>query len=155
MARVRERVCRFLTGGLYDKADLVYRVPRCSRPGYRWTRHSPARIDVITLFGGPAPAGSAGRGDLVGRVLAESGRRAEAQAILSELKTRWSRGKANAFEVATVYVGLHDFDNAFAWIDKAIDDFSLRVDIMDPTFEELREDSRFAHVRERLRIAGR
>jgi hypothetical protein len=38
---------------------------------------------------------------------------------------------------------------------KAIDDFSLRVDVMDPTFEELREDSRFAHVRERLRIAGR
>ncbi|MFI5233319.1 MAG: BTAD domain-containing putative transcriptional regulator [Gemmatimonadales bacterium] len=111
--------------------------------------------EAMAEFGGPAPPGGIGHPGLVGRALAESGRRTEAEAIVTKLKTQWSSGNAKAFEVAMVYVGLGDFDSAFAWIDKSIDDFSLRVDIMDPTFEEFRKDSRFAHVKERLQIASR
>ncbi len=149
--------------GREDEALACLAPLRSLRPPVRRVRNTVGRIyekkkmwrEAITEFGSPAPGGGSGRRELIGRVLAESGRRAEARAILSEIKTQWSSGKAKAFDVALVYVGLHDFDNAFAWIDKAIDDFSLRSDIMDPTFDELRADPRFARVRKRLRIASR
>lgn len=111
--------------------------------------------EAMTEFDSPALGSGPDRSYRTGRVLAESGHRAEAEAILANLKTGWSGGKVRAWEVATVYVGLHDFDNAFVWIDKAIDDLSLGVDIMDPTFAELRTDPRFARVRERLGLASR
>jgi DNA-binding SARP family transcriptional activator/Flp pilus assembly protein TadD len=146
-----------------DEALALLAPLRSLRPPVRRVKNTVGRIyerkkmwrEAIAEYGTPAPGGgSAGRAR-IGRVLAESGRRAEAQAILSELKTQWSGGRAHAFDVALVYIGLRDFDNAFAWLDKSIDDFSLSGDIMDPTFAELRADSRFAHMRERLRIAGR
>ena len=147
-----------------DDEALAQLAPlRSLRPPVRRVRMIVGRIyekkmmwnEAMTEFGGPSRNANADRVDLVGQLLAESGHRAEAEAILSDLKARWSSGKGKAFEVVAVYVGLHDFDNAFAWIDKSFDDLSLRVDVMDPTFDKLRADPRFAHVRARLGLATR
>ncbi len=145
-----------------DEALALLAPLRSLRPPVRRVKNTVGRIyerkkmwrEAIAEFSAPPQgSGSGGRGR-IGRVLAESGRRAEAQSILSELKTQWSGGKAHAFDIALVDIGLRDFDNAFVWLDKSIDDFSLSGDIMDPTFEEVRKDSRFAHIQERLRIAS-
>ena len=69
-----------------------------------------------------------------------------------ELLARFAAGKAGAFEIAVVYVGLHDYDNAFTWIDKSFQDSSIRAGIMDPLFDDLRADPRFEHVQTRLGI---
>lgn len=87
-------------------------------------------------------------------MLARAGHRDEALRILATLFDRWRRGEGRAFEVAVVYTGLGDFDQAFAWLDRSMDDHSLLMyshfNIMEPIFEDLRSDARFERVRERL-----
>jgi TolB-like protein/DNA-binding SARP family transcriptional activator len=87
----------------------------------------------------------------LGLALGKSGDRAGAMQILQELKAR-PVAAAAAFYVAVVYVGLGDYDSAFLWLDKSIDDHSVTFAIMDPTFAELRRDPRFARFRKRLGV---
>jgi hypothetical protein len=54
-----------------------------------------------------------------------------------------------------IQAGLHEFDGAFDRLDKSIDDRSLRYNIMEPVFEELRRNPRFDRVRNRLGIQQR
>jgi hypothetical protein len=58
-----------------------------------------------------------------------------------------------------VYAGLGDLDQAFAWLDRALDDGSMVLnpwygEVVEPAFRELREDRRFQRVRERLGLPG-
>jgi uncharacterized protein HemY len=89
---------------------------------------------------------------LLARALAQSGDRGGAMHILEGLLARQRVGTADAFSVANVYVGLGDFDRAFVWLNKSVDDRSMRVHIMDPTFAQLRADPRFARLRRRIGI---
>lgn len=86
---------------------------------------------------------------LEGYVLARSGRSAEAQAILSDLLAGRKQSHG-AFGIALVYAGLRDYDHAFAWLERASHEGSMRVYIMDPLFEDLQRDPRF----DRLRFAS-
>ena len=54
--------------------------------------------------------------------------------------------------MAVIYAGFREFDKAFEWLDKSIDERSLRYNIMEPAFEELRRDPRFDRLRNRLGI---
>lgn len=81
---------------------------------------------------------------------AYSGNRVRAEALLKDLIARWRAGRSNAFYVAFAYAGLRDYDNAFAWLDSAYKDRSLRPLLMDPTFEELRRDRRFDALMRRI-----
>jgi tetratricopeptide (TPR) repeat protein len=95
---------------------------------------------------------------LYGYLLARSGQREEADRVLQTLLARSQRTGTGAFDVAAVYAGLGDFDQAFAWLDRAIDDRSVRpthFSIMSPLFEDLRRDPRFERVKERLGIQNR
>ena len=65
----------------------------------------------------------------------------------------WRQGTAGAYGLAVAYAGARDFDRAFEWLDRSIDDRSLRYNIMEPVFEELHRDPRFDAVRKRLRIS--
>jgi serine/threonine-protein kinase len=87
---------------------------------------------------------------LLGHTLARAGQREEARRILADLLARRSRTGSGAFEVAVVYAGLGDVDQAFTWLDRSIGDLSLKVHVMEPTFEDLQGDPRFERLRTRL-----
>jgi serine/threonine protein kinase/tetratricopeptide (TPR) repeat protein len=87
---------------------------------------------------------------LLGHMLARTGQREEARRILAELVARRDRTGVGAFHVAVVHAGFGNLDEAFAWLDKSIDDRSIVSFIMGPTFEELHSDPRFRQLRGRL-----
>jgi len=87
---------------------------------------------------------------MLGHMLARAGQRDEANRLLADLLARRHRTRVGAFQVAMVYAGLGDFDQAFAWLDKSVDDRSIGGVIMGLTFEDLHRDPRFQRLRRRL-----
>lgn len=87
---------------------------------------------------------------LLGHTLARAGQLDEANRVLTELRARLQRTGVGAFEVAVVYAGLGDFDQAFVWLDRSVDDRSLKPQVMEPTLEDLRRDPRFERFASRL-----
>jgi eukaryotic-like serine/threonine-protein kinase len=85
----------------------------------------------------------------LGYALARAGHRDEAKTILSDLLAgrKYSHG---AFGIASVYAGLGDFDKAFVWFDKSMDENSVRVYLMGPMFADLQRDPRFARLKKRM-----
>jgi tetratricopeptide (TPR) repeat protein len=72
---------------------------------------------------------------------AVSGRKAEARALLEQLKSR----SATEFEIALILTGLGEKDRAFEWLEKAYykrDPFLLYLKV-DPNLDSLRSDPRF------------
>lgn len=88
----------------------------------------------------------------LGYVYALSGRRREAQAIIEELKERSKQRYISPTIIAFIYGGLGDKDEAFAWLEKAYEgrDFILVLHKVDPTFDSLRSDPRFADLVRRV-----
>ena len=81
-----------------------------------------------------------------------TGRRAEALAILKELEAKYERHEVLGQDLAAVYAGLGDKDQAFAWIEK---DFQAHSGLLARTrwqlpFESLRSDARYADLRRRM-----
>ena len=88
----------------------------------------------------------------LGFMLAQSGQVERARQIHDTVVHFWRNRNGGAYGVAVVYAGLRELDSAFVWLDKSIDDRSLRYNIMEPAFTELRSDPRFERVRRRLGI---
>jgi TolB-like protein/Tfp pilus assembly protein PilF len=81
---------------------------------------------------------------------AVSGMRDEAVKILNDLKNRSQNGFSNAPEIALVYVGLDEKNQAMAWLEKAYAErFSPWV-LMRPAFDPLLPDLRFQDLRRRI-----
>lgn len=81
---------------------------------------------------------------------AVSGRRNEALKILNDLKNQSRHGFSNASQIALVYVGLDQKDQAMTWLEKAFEDrFSPWV-LMRPAFDPLRSDARFQDLIRRI-----
>ncbi|HEX6307453.1 MAG TPA: BTAD domain-containing putative transcriptional regulator [Longimicrobiales bacterium] len=91
---------------------------------------------------------------LLGYVLARAGQRDEASRILSDLLERQESAGFRSFQVAVVYAGLGDRDQAFVWLDRSIDDHSISSLIMGPTFDHLHDDPRFQRLKARLGLAN-
>jgi len=85
--------------------------------------------------------------------LARAGKREEANRILTDLLSNPKVTERQGFLIAVVYTGLGDFDQAFAWLDKAMIDNSLDwVTLRQPQFEDLRADPRFERIKERRSV---
>jgi len=84
--------------------------------------------------------------------LALSGKRREALQVIDELKERSQRSYISPTQVAIIYSGLGDKDQAFAWLNKAYEgrDFILVYLKVDPSFDSLRSDPRFADLQRRV-----
>lgn len=85
---------------------------------------------------------------LLGHALARAGQAAEARATLTHLRTRAESSYVPALNYALVHLGLGEVDEAFAFLQKACDErsswlVSLKVE---PLFDPIREDSRFADL---------
>jgi Tfp pilus assembly protein PilF len=79
-----------------------------------------------------------------------SGQRDEAVSILNDLKNRQHGAFSNAPEIALVYVGLHDKDQAMAWLEKAYEERFNPGVLMRPCFDSLRSDPRFQNLLRRI-----
>jgi serine/threonine-protein kinase len=91
----------------------------------------------------------------LGWACGSAGRRREARRILARLRERRALRPIRPFLPARVCAGLGDLDEAFAWLDAAIEerDPSLIMIRSDQTVAPLRDDPRFAEVLRRLHLA--
>jgi len=97
----------------------------------------------------PDSVNSLGR---LGYAYGRAGKKAEALSIVDDLRQRSKRAYVPAYIVAVVYIGLGDKGASFAWLDKAYDERSdfLTFLKVDPVFNDLRPDPRFAELVRRV-----
>jgi TolB-like protein/DNA-binding winged helix-turn-helix (wHTH) protein/Flp pilus assembly protein TadD len=81
---------------------------------------------------------------------AVSGRRIEAMKLLAEVKNRPDRGFSNASEVALIYVGLGEKDQAMTWLERAYEEHFNPSILVRPAFDPLRSDKRFQDLTRRI-----
>jgi DNA-binding winged helix-turn-helix (wHTH) protein/TolB-like protein/Tfp pilus assembly protein PilF len=88
----------------------------------------------------------------IGFVEGRTGRRAEAEKLLTRLNELSNRRFVTAYGVALVYAGGAQKEQAFAWLDKAFDERSnwLVWLKLDPRWDVLRSDARFDRLIERM-----
>jgi len=86
---------------------------------------------------------------------AVSGRRAEAEGMLTRLKEIGTHQHVCAYEMASAYAELHENDEAFKYLERSYEERSpclpgLRAD---PRFDSVRHDARFTAMLRRLQLA--
>ncbi len=82
---------------------------------------------------------------LVGRAFALSGKKAEAQKVIDELKELSNRTYVPPYNFAIIYAGLGNKDEAFVWLNRAYDERSyyLAWFKVNSHMDSLRDDPRF------------
>ena len=106
--------------------------------------------DAIAEFA--EPPGLEGR-MMLGYLYAQSGQTDRARAVLEQFRT--NSASWGAFGVAAVHAGLREYDQAFIWLERSITDRSLRWDIMEPIYADLRADPRFDELMRRIGLQNR
>ena len=91
----------------------------------------------------------------IGYVLAVSGRQTEARAAIAELKERAARQYVPPYDIALIYAGLDDKDQAFEWFEKAYADHSTEMIYfkVEPMLSSLRPDPRYQNILVRMNLA--
>ena len=84
---------------------------------------------------------------------ATSGRRNEALEILNDLKTRPNNGFSNASEIALIYVGLDEKDQAMTWLEKAYGERFNPSVLLRPCFDPVRSNPRFQDLLRRIGLS--
>lgn len=102
-----------------------------------------------SIGGNPSMSGSIGNG------LGLLGRRDEALQILAELHAAARERYVSPIGCAWVYMGLGELDEAFAWLDRAVDERDPHI--LDfpckPLYDRLRQDARFTALLRKMRLA--
>ena len=96
-----------------------------------------------------APTLAAG---FLGNAYAVSGRREEALRLLGEWKEQWNRGDALAWNIATIYAGLDEREQALDWLEKAYearDPLLMEIKAV-PHLNPLRSEPRFQALLEKM-----
>jgi TolB-like protein/Tfp pilus assembly protein PilF len=98
------------------------------------------------LAGGPHATGH------LGNVYAREGRITDAQAIVEELKQEVQNSGVGRYEIALIYAGLGDKNNAFQWLERSYDshDKGMLYLKVDPCIDPLREDPRLQDLIKRV-----
>jgi serine/threonine protein kinase/Flp pilus assembly protein TadD len=88
----------------------------------------------------------------LGWVYAVSGRRADALKLATELKDLSLHAYVDPYNVAVIYAGLGDKDEAFRWLEKGYDQHSSGMPYLttDPFWSEMRSDPRYADLLRRI-----
>ena len=85
-------------------------------------------------------------------VYALAGRRAEAVKILNGQKNR-DHGFSNSAEIALIYVGLGNNDQAMTWLERAYEERFNPSILARPSFDPLRSDKRFHDLMHRIGLS--
>ena len=91
---------------------------------------------------------------LLGHAYAASGKTAEAKQVLNDLQQLQDQRYVSPYTVAAIYAGLSDQDQAFKWLEKAVEErdiwlMNLKVD---PVFAKLRSQRQFTDILARIRL---
>jgi tetratricopeptide (TPR) repeat protein len=103
-----------------------------------------AAFEQERSFAGDTPTTHAKRA----HVLAATGKRDEARAILDEIIAKRHQNWVTAYEIAIIYTWLGDFENAFRWLAQAEREHAVGFTFVrvDPHLAKLRSDPRFADL---------
>jgi eukaryotic-like serine/threonine-protein kinase len=90
----------------------------------------------------------------LGRLYALAGRTTDAAGLLNELQERYRNHEASAGNVAMVFLGLRDKDDAFEWLDRGLAAHDTDLDSLKvgQEFEFLRPDPRYQSLLARTRL---
>ena len=87
----------------------------------------------------------------LGYVYALSGRRQEAQKVLSDLRLMSERRYTSPRAYALIYAGLGNRDKAFEWLERGYREGAVITElIVDPRWDNLRTDARFGDLMKRV-----
>jgi len=91
---------------------------------------------------------------LLGHAYAVSGKTAEAKQVLSDLQQLQDQRYVSPYTVAAIYAGLGDQEQAFKWLETAVEghDIWLMNLKVDPVFAKLRSHRQFTDILARLRL---
>ena len=97
------------------------------------------------------PAAAENR-SMLGHAYAVSGNKVQALKIIDELKELSKSVYVPPYNIAIVYAGLGDKEQAFAWLERAFEERSgyLTWFTTDPQLDNLRSDPRFADLLRRV-----
>lgn len=89
---------------------------------------------------------------LAGYALAESGKSDEARLLLGELKSRSNQRYVPAYNIAMIYNGLSETNEALNRLEKALEDYDARMMLIniDPKWDNLRSEPRFVSLLKRM-----
>lgn len=95
--------------------------------------------ELFAGFTGPHALGH------LGNIYARQGRAREAQAIIEQMKEEIESSGIGRYEIAFIYAGLGDRDQAFRWLESAFEtrDKGITFIKVDPCLDPLRSDPRF------------
>ncbi|MEX2281129.1 MAG: BTAD domain-containing putative transcriptional regulator [Gemmatimonadota bacterium] len=105
--------------------------------------------DALREFAYPGTdLGGIGQQAFIGYTLARAGRTAEARALIARLlEQRRSGGYVSPVDIAIVYIGLGDRDQALDWLGQLVDKRGQRIFLKaDPIFDPVRADARFTRL---------
>lgn len=94
---------------------------------------------------------SSGSTGNLGSAYALAGRTTEARRILESLEERYASTRGGAGDLAQIYIGLGEFDRAFEWLSRAVDDGGVRTLKVAVVWDPIRSDLRFEEL---LRKSG-
>ena len=91
---------------------------------------------------------------LLGHAYAVAGKKSEAQQVLNDLQQLPPQRYVSPYTVAAIYAGLGDQEQAFKWLDRAVEErdiwlMNLKVD---PVFAKLRSQRQFTDTLARIRL---
>jgi TolB-like protein len=92
---------------------------------------------------------------VLGHVLAISGKKAQADKVLDDLKRMSKQRYVPPYNIAIVYAGLGEKQQALAWLEKAYQDRDVRLVFLkvEPKWDTLRVDERFRDLIGRVGLA--
>jgi DNA-binding winged helix-turn-helix (wHTH) protein/TolB-like protein/Tfp pilus assembly protein PilF len=91
---------------------------------------------------------------LLGHAYAASGKTAEAKQVVSDLQQLQGQRYVSPYTVAAIYAGLGDEEQAFKWLEDAVEgrDIWLMNLKVDPVFAKLRSKRQFTDILARIRL---
>jgi TolB-like protein/DNA-binding winged helix-turn-helix (wHTH) protein/Tfp pilus assembly protein PilF len=90
----------------------------------------------------------------LGHVFAVSGRKEEALNMVKVLKARDDQNPSAGADIAMIYVGLGDQDQAMIWLSRAYEDRFKASILLRPAFDPLRSNVQFKDLRRRIGLGG-
>ena len=88
---------------------------------------------------------------------AVAGKRREAEKLLAEVKAHYKSSYLCAYEIAVTHVAFGEKDQAFEWLNRAVDDRADCIPFLpvDPRMDPIRADPRFQDLLERAGLVPR